>query len=79
MIQTRTASATARHAGANIVHTVYVDGEVVGTRRSAHRYLFAICRWVGKQGTPERTVVVVRWSRSNKCSSGQFALYAEMI
>lgn len=75
------ATASAREAGANIVHHVYVDGEIVATRRSAHRYDFAICRWVGSREDGTRTVIVKRWSRNSKCSrmAGEFAVYAEKI
>ena len=73
-IQQRVASADARPAGANVVHTVYVDGVPVATRRSAHRYDFAHCRWVTQDG--QRTVVVDRWSRSPKCSGRCFAIHA---
>lgn len=76
-INFRTASATARHAGRNVVHTVYgYDGEVVATRRSAHRYEFAICRRIGFTDDGTARVVVDRWSRSSKCSSRQFAIRA---
>lgn len=78
---TRTACtmATSRDAGRNVVHTVtsvWDDGtpiEVVGaTRRSAHRYAYAICRYV--RGHGERYVVVDRWSGSSKCRRDQFAV-----
>jgi hypothetical protein len=80
-IESRIATATARDAGRNVVHHVYVNGEIVATRRSAHRYHFAICKWVGSRDDGSRTVVVKRWSRDSKCSrsAGEFAVYAESI
>jgi hypothetical protein len=71
---TKIASADAREAGAKIVHTVYVDGVPVAERRSAHRYHWAICRWI-TAGDGTRTVVVVRWSRSAKAGASQFAVH----
>ena len=65
----------ARDAGRNVVHTVAVDGEVVATRRSAHRYSFAIARWYGQHG--DRRVIVERWSRSPKSSGASFAIRIE--
>lgn len=73
-------NATARDAGRNVVHTVvatHTDGtpaEVVSaTRRSAHRYAYAICRWVRpRDGKPY--VVVVRWSRNAKATGDTFAV-----
>jgi hypothetical protein len=74
------ATATARDAGRNVVHHVYVNGEIVATRRSAHRYRFAICKWITAHDG-SRTVVVKRWSRDSKCSRSarEFAVYAESI
>jgi hypothetical protein len=60
---------SARDAGANVVHTVSLDGEVVATRRSAHRYAFAIAYW-----TSNGALIVSRWSRSAKCSGRHFAI-----
>lgn len=66
-------TAQARDAGRNVVHTVTLDGKVIGTRRSAHRYAYAICRWVtGVDG--ERTVIVARWSRNIRHSGRYFAV-----
>jgi len=67
------ATADARQAGANVLHTVYVNGEPVGTRRSQHLYRFAICHWVNR-GTPDATVIVDRWSRNPKASGRTFAV-----
>lgn len=68
-IVTRKVTASARQAGAQVVHTVYgYDGEIVGTRRSQHRYHYAICRRNGSN------VVVSRWSRNATCSGGYFAV-----
>ena len=75
-------TATARDAGCQVVHTVRDwYGDVAGTRRSAHRYHYAICRRVSPRnpstGVPElgrAQLVVVRWSRSSKCSGSQFAV-----
>jgi hypothetical protein len=65
----------ARDAGRNVVHTVEVDGRVVATRRSAHRYGYAIGYWTR---TPSgRTVVVSRWSRSPQCTGSSFAIRIE--
>jgi hypothetical protein len=67
-----TIAATAREAGRNIVHTVTLDGRVVGTRRSAHRYHYAIAYWTR---TPSgRTIIVARWSRKPTASGSSFAI-----
>ena len=67
------ATATVRQAGENFIHTVTDwHGEVVGTRRSAHRYRYAICR--RGLGRDRPYLVVVRWSRSARCSSTEFPL-----
>lgn len=63
---------SAREAGAATVHTVSVKGEVVATRRSAHRYPYAIAYWSRRNG--EVTLIVKRWSRSPKASGGSFAI-----
>jgi hypothetical protein len=67
-------TATARDAGRNVVHTVSAEGHrvVAPTRRSAHRYAYAICRWCG--GDYNSFVRVNRWSRSAKCSGEEFAV-----
>lgn len=65
-------TAHARDAGRNVVHTVKMFDTVVGTRRSAHRYAYAICRWATVDG--ERRPIVVRWSRSAKSSGNDFAV-----
>lgn len=54
-------SGHSRDAGRNVVHEVKLDGDVVGTRRSAHRYGYAICRWWRVRG--ESNLHVLRWSR----------------
>lgn len=66
--------AVARDAGRNVVHEVKLDGETVpyGTRRSAHRYAYAICRWYRREGGA--SLSVKRWSRSPKCSGEEFAV-----
>jgi hypothetical protein len=71
--------ATARDAGRSVVHTVTVDGEVVGTRRSARRYEYAIAEWVTVRrdrgdGWPERRVVVRRWSGKPDAYGSTFAV-----
>lgn len=66
-------TATARDAGRNVVHTVTADVEVVApTRRSAHRYAYAIVA-IRKRGT-EPVVFVRRWSRSSKHASDEQAI-----
>ena len=67
-------TATARDAGRQVVHTVYVKGVPVATRRSAsNRYRFAIARWHRPTGhTPYMTVE--RWSASPKCAGSSFAI-----
>jgi hypothetical protein len=75
----RIATADARQAGANVVHTVYVDGRPVATRRSQHRYRFAICHWAGRVDAGTRHLVVDRWSRSPKASGRAFAVEAVWI
>ena len=84
-IESRKAIATARDAGRNVVHTVTVvcyDGignevdryeAISGTRRSAHRYSFAVCRWTTERDG-RRNVVVVRWSRNAKATGATFAV-----
>jgi len=70
-------TATAREAGRNVVHEVKLRGETVpyGTRRSAHRYGYAICCWYRIEG--ESRLVVKRWSRNAKCSGPDFAVPVE--
>lgn len=68
--------ATSRDAGRNVVHTVTDwHGDVIDTRRSAHSYSYAICRRVMRND--RASVVVVRWSKSNRCTGGQFAVRVE--
>lgn len=64
----------ARDAGRNVVHTVEVDGEVVATRRSAHRYSFAIAHWSRNRETGEARIIVERWSRNPKATGSSFAI-----
>ena len=69
--------ALARPAGRNILHRVYDwDGELVGERRSAHRYHYAICRRTTAVGG-RATVFVIRFSRSERTSGDEFALRIE--
>ena len=87
-------TATARDAGRNVVHTVaavHSDGSAVRvvrpTRRSAHHYGYAICRWTtaadvvdGKVvRTGERIVIVQRWSNSPKASGEDFAVRVQDV
>ncbi|WP_028058339.1 hypothetical protein [Candidatus Solirubrobacter pratensis] len=74
---------TARQAGANVVHTVTVDGRDIpgGVRRSAHRYPYAFVkrttwRWEPGQAPP---FAVKRWSRSNVARSGEIVVAVESI
>jgi hypothetical protein len=70
-------TATAREAGRNVVHTVTVEGGSVvnGTRRSAHRYAYAICEWQRRSDFDEpATLIVKRWSQSPKSGTGAFAV-----
>lgn len=65
-----------RTAGANVVHKVYDwYGREVDTRRSQHSYDYVIVRrspnWYGDG---RASIIAVRWSRSSKCSSGQWAI-----
>jgi hypothetical protein len=77
-ITPKIASADVRPAGSKFVHTVYVDGVPVATRRSERRYHFAIARWVGNREDGTRTVVVDRWSSSSaRVKHGAFAIYVE--
>lgn len=73
---TRTVTATARAAGSKIVHTVAAtasDGSTVKvyspTRRSAHRYRFAVIRWITVDG--ERAVIVDRWTNTSRARADQ--------
>jgi len=79
MTTTKTVTATARQAGRNVLHTVLVNGsEVVGTRRSAGFYHYAICEWIttgyDDAGWPIRRVVVRRWSKNPRASGATFAV-----
>jgi hypothetical protein len=61
--------ATARQAGAKIHHVVYdTDDMVIGERRSAHRYHYAICK------RSRGGIYVTRWSRASKTSGAEFAV-----
>jgi hypothetical protein len=74
MIST-TVTATARIAGSKVVHTVHAvrDGEPVkvygSTRRSIHRYAYAVVRFVTVDG--ERAVIVDRWTNTNRARADQ--------
>lgn len=69
-----TITATARDAGRNVIHTVTTDENVEvysPTRRSAHHYPYAIVK-----RNRDRSVTVLRWSRSSRCvrTKGEFPI-----
>lgn len=81
---TRQVTATARDAGRNVVHTVtarYQDGTPApvyrATRRSAHRYAYAIAHWATVDANGTRGVIVDRWSKNPKAGGGKFAVPVE--
>ena len=78
-------TATARDAGRNVVHTVTAvrsDGQAATvyrpTRRSAHHYAYAICRWITSVDG-ERAVVVDRWSNNAKATGASFAVRVQDV
>jgi hypothetical protein len=83
-----TITATARDAGRNVVHTVTTDNPdvevIAATRRSAHRYRYAMVRYARRSNAPqidgepgavyERIVIVQRWSRNPKTRGDEIAI-----
>lgn len=69
---TRMIRGSARPAGRNVVHTVTVDGEIIGTRRSAHCYSYAFVK-----RTRFGEYIVTRYSHSGQARGDEFPVFLE--